>query len=515
MADQRAETKSISIDQQNVDWDLISSQIKPKKNKYAFGCALLASLASVLLGYYFGAMSGAVIYLKQDFGISQLKVDIVLGIFNFCSLLGSLAGGQICDWIGRRFTIAFSGILFLAGALLMACAPGYGFLTIGNLACSSGVGFAFMIAPVYTAEVAPASFRGFLATFPEIFMNVGLLLGYILAYGFSKFPLGIGWRLMLGAGGVPSICLIAGILAMPESPRWLVMQGRIAEAKLVLDKTSDSKEESQLRLADIIEAAGQTNTNVTDDKSTKSSGPWEELFLNPSTSICHILLAAVGINFFRQASGVDVTLLYGPKIFEQAGISPDNKLLATIGLGVVKLLFVLVATCLLDRTGRRPLLLSSAVGMILSLLGLAAGLTLIENSQEKLVWAIGLSVTTLLCNTAFFSIGLGPITWVYTSEIFPLRLRGVGASIAVAVNRLTSGIVVLTFSSLSEAITIGGAFFLYSGLAMVAWVFFYIMLPETKGKTLEEMQGLFGGFFVWRPSLSSKPEKQKQAEDQI
>lgn len=113
-------------------------------------------------------MSRAVIYLKKDLNISELKVDIVLGVFNFCSLFGSLAGGRICDWIGRRYTIALAGVLFLARAVLMACAKGYGFLYAGNLACSTGVGFAFMIAPVYTAEVAPASFRGFLATFPEV-----------------------------------------------------------------------------------------------------------------------------------------------------------------------------------------------------------------------------------------------------------------------------------------------------------------------------------------------------------
>ncbi|PON84907.1 Sugar/inositol transporter [Trema orientale] len=444
-------------------------------------------------------MSRAVIYLREDLRISELKVDIVLGVFNFCSLFGSIAGGRICDWIGRRYTIALAG--------------------------HRRVGFAFMIAPVYTAELAPASFRGFLATFPEVFMNVGLLVGYILAYAFSRLPLYLGWRLMLGAGGVPAICLIVGILAMPESPRWLVMQDRFAEAKRVLDKTSDTKEEAHLRLVDIIEAAGQTataaaaqNDIVKPIKSTTSAAsPWQELFLRPTPAICHILIAALGINFFRQASGLDVTLLYGPTIFEKAGIAPDQKLLATIGLGAVKLIFVLVATFLLDRSGRRLLLLTSAVGMILSLLGLAAGLTIIDQSPgKKLTWAIALCVTTILCNTAFFSIGLGPITWVYTSEIFSLQLRGVGASIAIAVNRLTSGIIVLTFTSLSKVITIGGTFFLYAGFSMVAWLFFYSLLPETKGKSLEEMQGLFGEFFIWRSrssSSSSSFEKEKKQVD--
>ncbi|PON76858.1 Sugar/inositol transporter [Parasponia andersonii] len=475
----------------------------------------------------FGAMSGAVIYLREDLTISELKVDIVLGVFNFCSLFGSIAGGRICDWIGRRYTIALAGVLFLAGAILMACASGYGFLSVGNLACSTGVGFAFMIAPVYTAEVAPASFRGFLATFPEVFMNVGLLVGYILAYAFSRLPLYLGWRLMLGAGGIPAICLIVGILAMPESPRWLVMQGRFAEAKRVLERTSDTKEEAHLRLVDIIEAAGQTANAAAAQSAivkplksnTSAADPWKELFLRPTPAICHILIAALGINFFRQASGLDVTLLYGPTIFEKAGVAPDQKLLATIGLGAVKLIFVLFATFLLDRSGRRPLLLISAVGMIFSLFGLATGLIIIDQFPgKKVTWAIALCVTAILCNTAFFSIGLGPITWVYTSEIFPLQLRGVGASIAIAVNRLTSGIIVLSFTSLSKVITIGRTFLMYAGISMVAWLFFYSILPETKGKTLEEMQGLFGEFFIWRSrsssSSSSSFEKEKKQVDQ-
>lgn len=367
-------------------------------------------------------------------------------------------------------------------------------------------------------------------------MNVGLLLGYILAYAFSKLPDYLGWRLMLGAGAIPSLFLIVGILAMPESPRWLVMQGRLTEAKLVLDRTSDSKEEAQLRLADIIEAADfqvkQPNAKNDDveakrQKPISTSGaaaPWKELFYRPSPSIFHVVIAAVGINLFRQASGLDVTLLYGPVIFEKAGIASDQKLLATIALGAVKLVFVLVATFLLDKVGRRPLLLISAVGIIVSLLGLGIGLTIINRTDEKLVWAIGLCVTAMLTNTAFFSIGLGPITWVYTSEIFPMRLRGVGSSIAVGVNRVTSGTIVLTFSHLCNVITIGGTFFLYAGFALMAWVFFYAMLPETKGRTLEEMQELFGDFVIWRRSSSSKSKSNsnfkqdklpKQVENEI
>ncbi|EXB63595.1 Putative polyol transporter 2 [Morus notabilis] len=341
-------------------------------------------------------MSGAVIYLKKDLNISELKVDIVLGVFNFCSLFGSLAGGRICDWIGRRYTIALAGVLFLAGAVLMACSKGYGFLSVGNLACSTGVGFAFMIAPVYAAEVAPASFRGFLPTFPENPRDGSSCRAVSLRLGKSSTE--------------------------PPTPK-----PKLSSASPTSSKPPPKPPPQQPRKPP--QAPGTLSPPRRHHRS------------------CHILIAGVGINFFRQASGLDVTLLYGPTILEKAGIDADQKLLAMICLGAVKLVFVLVATFLLDQSGRRPLLLCSTVGMILSLLGLAAGLTVIDRwSHQKLTWAIGLCVTTILSNTAFFSIGLGPITWVYTSEIFRLRLRGVGASIAVAVNRLSSGIIVLTFT---------------------------------------------------------------------
>ena len=335
--------------------------------------------------------------------------------------------------------------------------------------------------------------------FFQVFINGGILLGYISNYAFSKLTLKLGWRMMLGIGAIPSVVLTVGVLAMPESPRWLVMRGRLGEATKVLNKTSDTKEEAQLRLADIKQAAGipeSCNDDVVQvAKQSTGEGVWKELFLYPTPAIRHILIAALGIHFFQQASGVDAVVLYSPTIFEKAGITDDtHQLLATVAVGFVKTIFILVATFMLDRVGRRPLLLSSVGGMVLSLLTLAISLTVIDQSKSKLMWAIGLSITMVLTYVATFSIGAGPITWVYSSEIFPLRLRAQGAAAGVVVNRTTSGVISMTFLSLTKAITIGGAFFLYCGIAATGWLFFYIVLPETRGKTLEDMEGSFGSF---------------------
>lgn len=326
---------------------------------------------------------------------------------------------------------------------------------------------------------------------------------------------------MLGVGAIPSVFLAVGVLAMPESPRWLVMQGRLGDAKRVLDKTSDSKEEAQLRLADIKEAAGIPE-HCTDDvvqvsKRSHGEGVWKELLVHPTPAVRHILIAAVGIHFFQQASGIDAVVLYSPTIFEKAGIKSDNdKLLATMAVGFVKTIFILVATFFLDRVGRRPLLLSSVAGMIFSLATLGFSLSIIDHSHVKVTWAVALCISMVLAYVAFFSIGLGPITWVYSSEIFPLKLRAQGASMAVATNRVVSGVISMTFISMYEAITIAGAFFLFAGVATVGWVFFFTMLPETQGRTLEDMEVLFGKFHKWRSAnamLKSNKSKENKGSD--
>ncbi|XP_023007056.1 polyol transporter 5-like [Cucurbita maxima] len=475
---------------------------KRKRNKFALACAFLASMSSVLLGYDIGVMSGAAIFIKDDFQLSDIKIEILVGILNLYSLIGSAAAGRTSDWIGRRYTMVVAAVIFFAGALLMGFATNYSFLMFGRFVAGVGVGYALMIAPVYTAEVSPASSRGFLTSFPEVFINAGILLGYVSNYGFSKIPnpTKMGWRFMLGIGAVPSVFLAVVVLFMPESPRWLVLQGRLGDAKKVLDRTSDSKEEALMRLADIKQAAGiplECNDDVVviTKKATHGEGVWRELLLHPTPAVRHILICGIGIHFFQQASGIDAVVLYSPRIFEKAGITSSNeKLLATVAVGVVKTLFILVATFLLDRIGRRPLLLTSVAGMILSLTTLGMALTVIDHTDRKVMWAVVLCISMVLMFVASFSIGMGPITWVYSSEIFPLKLRAQGTSMGVAVNRVTSGILSMTFLSLYKAITIGGAFFLFAAVASVAWIFFYTTLPETQGKTLEEMEGLFGNF---------------------
>lgn len=308
----------------------------------------------------------------------------------------------------------------------------------------------------------------------------------------TGLPPHINWRLMLGLAALPAIAVAVGVLAMPESPRWLVMKGRLGEAKQVLINLSESKEEAEGRLADMVKAASFLGHGASSSSNWHGQGVWKELLLRPSRPVRRILIAAIGVNFFMQASGNDAVVYYSPEVFRDAGIHNKKQLVGvTVIMGIAKTSFVLISAFFLDRFGRRPLLLLGSVGMAVSLAGLGLGSKFLEYSNGKPGWAIALCVVAVCAAVSFFSIGLGPITWVYSSEIFPSRLRAQGSSLAVSVNRLVSGLVAMTFLSISREITFGGMFFALAGIMAVGTVFFYYYLPETNGKSLEEIGALF------------------------
>ncbi|XP_027362679.1 probable polyol transporter 3 [Abrus precatorius] len=468
-----------------------------KFNKYAFACAVVASMISIIFGYDTGVMSGAMIFIKDELKISDTQQEVLAGILNLCALVGSLIAGRTSDCIGRRYTIALASVLFMVGSVLMGYGPNYAILMLGRCVAGIGVGFALLIAPVYSVEISSAKSRGFLSSLPELCIGIGILLGYIANYLLGKLTLKLGWRLMLGIAAIPSLALAMGILTMPESPRWLVMQGHLGKAKKVLLQVSNTEQEAELRFKDIKIASGiDENCQEETVKVTQKNhgeGVWKELLVRPSSSVRWMLIAAVGIHFFEHATGIEAVMLYSPRIFKKSGVtSKDKLLLTTIGVGLTKIIFLILATFLLDRVGRRRLLLISTGGMVCGLLVLGFSLTVVDNSQEKLVWALTLSIVATYAFVAFFNIGLGPVTWVYSSEIFPLKLRAQGASIGVAVNRVMNAAVSMSFISIYKAITIGGSFFMFAGISILAWLFFCFFLPETKGRALEEMEMVFG-----------------------
>ncbi|KAI6679480.1 hypothetical protein NL676_033361 [Syzygium grande] len=333
---------------------------KPRANKYVLFCTILASTNSILLGYDIGVMSGAVICIRENLKITKVQEQFLVGILNVFSLVGSLASGKTSDLIGRRYTIVLAASTFLIGALLMGLAPSYAVLMVGRVVAGIGVGYSLMIAPLYTAEIAPASVRGMLTSLPEFFIVAGILLGFVCNYAFAGLPEWLNWRIMLGIAAIPAIGLGSSIMFMPESPRWLVMKGRIEEAKRVLLKTSRDEEEAALKLHEITQAA-QDDADLASSNGWSGQGVWKE-FLHPSPALRRILITAIGINFFMQASGNDAVIYYTPEVFKAAGIHNKRKLFGiNVIMGTSKAAFVMVSALFLDRFGRRPLLLLGTV----------------------------------------------------------------------------------------------------------------------------------------------------------
>lgn len=255
------------------------------KTKTLVGCLWFADV---------GVMSGAIIFIQEDLKISEVQQEVLVGILSIISLLGSLAGGKTSDAIGRKWTIGLAAVIFQTGGAVMALAPSFKVLMIGRLMAGVGIGFGVMIAPVYIAEISPAIARGSLTSFPEIFINFGILLGYISNYAFSRLPSHINWRIMLGVGLIPSLVIAIALFVIPESPRWLVVQNRIEEARAVLLKINESEKEAEEKLQEIQVAAGSANADKYEPKAV-----WKEI-LCPTPPVRRMLITGCGIQCFQQ-----------------------------------------------------------------------------------------------------------------------------------------------------------------------------------------------------------------------
>lgn len=321
-------------------------------------------------------MSGAIIFIQEDLKITEVQEEVLVGILSIVSLFGSLAGGRTSDAIGRKWTMALAAVVFQIGAVIMTLSPSFEVLLIGRLLAGIGIGFGVMIAPVYIAEISPTIARGSLTSFPEVFINFGILLGYVSNYAFSGLSAHINWRIMLAVGILPSVFIGFALFVIPESPRWLVIQNRVEEARSVLQKTNDNEEEVEERLAEIQLAAG-----TADVKNHEEKAVWREL-LSPSPSVCRMLVTGFGIQCFQQITGIDATVYYSPEIFKDAGVEGKTNLLAaTVAVGVTKTAFILVAIFLIDKLGRKPLLYVSTIGMTICLFSLGLSLSLFTGAR--------------------------------------------------------------------------------------------------------------------------------------
>jgi SP family galactose:H+ symporter-like MFS transporter len=428
--------------------------------------AALSALGGLLFGYDTGVISGAILFIRQDFALSDFTVGLVVSAVLIGAVIGAAIGGDVSDHFGRRKVIIAAAVIFALGAVGTATVPDVSLLILGRIAVGVAIGIASEVTPLYISEMSPSSMRGSLVSLNQLAITIGIVVSYLVDFSLSAFQ---GWRYMLVLAAVPAVILGIGMLPLPDTPRWLINHNEADKARKILKR---------IRGKDDVEG----EVKEIQDGLKKQQGGRAELF-NPLVKPA--LIIGVSLAIFQQVTGINTVIYYAPTIFQFAGItSASSAILATVAVGVVNVILTIVAILLLDRVGRRPLLLIGLAGMSLSLTLLGAVFFL-----PSLLSSIGdLAVIGLMLYVASFAIGLGPVFWLLISEIYPLRVRGLAMSIASEANWGSNLIIALTFLTLVQVLGRSGTFWLYALVGVGAWVFAFLLVPETKGKTLEEIE---------------------------
>ncbi|MFO1069920.1 MAG: sugar porter family MFS transporter [Geminicoccaceae bacterium] len=428
----------------------------------------LAALGGLLFGYDTGVISGALLFIRQEFAMSPTMEGMVAAIALAGAAAGALVGGALSDRFGRRLVILGTALLFVVGALLSAGAGSLGLLLLGRLVTGIAIGIASMLTPLYLAEIAPSANRGALVSLNQLAITVGILVSYLVGYAFASSG---GWRWMLALGALPGLVLAAGMLALPESPRWLARAGREADARAALR-----------RLRGQDDVAAELRLLRQDLAADGPEAPWSAL---ADPALRPALTVGVGLAMFQQITGINTVIYFAPTIFESAGLpSASAAILATAGVGVVNVLMTLLSIRLIDRVGRRPLLLVGTAGMVASLVLLGVGFM----AESGSAWLGTLTVLSLVAYIGFFAIGLGPVFWLLAAEIFPLAVRARAMSLATLANWAFNLVVTLTFLDLLAALGKPATFLLYAAMGVAALLFIQRRVPETRGRTLEEIE---------------------------
>jgi sugar porter (SP) family MFS transporter len=427
----------------------------------------VAALGGLLFGYDTGVISGAILFIKTQFSLSSAMEEIVVSAVLVGAVIGAVIGGALTDRFGRRGLIIVAGIIFTVSAIGTALSPTVTLLIVARVASGIAIGIASFISPMYIAELVPAKVRGSLVAVNMLAITTGIVVAYLADYALSGIQ---GWRYMFGLAAAPSIILTVAMWCLPDSPRWLISKSKVDQARRVLQRARIDSDVSA-EIADIQKSLGQ------------QSGSGVAALFRPSLRMP--LIVGVGLAVFQQITGINTVIYYAPTIFKFAGITAAGPaILAGAALAMVMWGFHVLAIYLMDRVGRRPLLLTGVAGQIVGLAILGAAFQFQQLASFKSYIAIGGLVIYVAC----FAFGLGPIFWLMISEIYPLKVRGAAMSVATVANWAMNLVVAVTFLTLVEVLGRPETFWLYGLIAVAAWVFFYLLVPETKGKTLEQIE---------------------------
>lgn len=468
------------------------SNLKP----YIVLITLIATLGGLLFGYDTAVISGAVgslqVYFIDPQNLATDTANSLLGFVVSSALIGCIIGGLIGGWvsthIGRKRGLIIAALLFLISALGSA-APEFLFAPIGHggpgyiwhfafyrVLGGIGVGLASMLSPMYIAEISPAKIRGNLVAWNQMAIVTGMLVVFFVNYGISHYGSGdawlnvVGWRYMFASGAIPAGAFLALLFVVPETPRYLMLKGRETEARAVLARLV-TPEEGEKEIAEIRESLAEHHSG--------------KLFSFGA------LLVVIGVmlSVFQQFVGINVILYYAPEIFKGMGLSTDASLLQTILVGGVNVVFTVVAILTVDKLGRKPLQIIGAIVMAVSMIALGADLMLHDKGTVALI--------CMLVYIAGFAVSWGPVVWILLSEIFPNQIRGKAMAVAVAAQWIANFVVSATFPILKDSPYLkaqfdgGFPYFVYGVMSILAALFMWKYVPETKGRTLEEMQALW------------------------
>jgi sugar porter (SP) family MFS transporter len=459
-----------------IDGDTPHQETEKPPPLYVYVIAGIATINSINLGFEVGVSSGVGLLVQEDMHLTDWELGVYMGSVHYWAAVGSMFSHYFCDRLGRCKTFTVSQLIFLTGTCLLVTSKGVPQLFFSRIFTGFAVGVGLAIDPLYISEVAPASHRGQLTTLSDVAINAGVLLGFIANWAFADLPAGENWRVMPLVGIVgPVSLIILSLTVMPESPRWLTCQGRDHEAAQILRDTHGAGVDVDT-LMDGIKREAQEEAQV-------AELGWQPI-LQADAPTRWMLFVGIGIACAQQIIGSESLVMYSPEIFKQAGVAKTDKDLfaLTICVGILKTSFISVAACFLDNCGRRPLLLLSTVGMAAALATLSIGL---DTGRGDV------AVSGVFGFVAFFGVGLGPITWLLAAEVFPFIIRAKAMSIATTMNRICSATVTLTFLPLSDLLGLSGYFALFAAVSALIAITMFFSIPETKGKTLEEMKEIF------------------------